>query len=293
MQRDSSGGVDRRTFLKTGVAGLGGAWLLGSGCAANGYTADGAASGERIGVQLYTVRDRLEKDFAGTMEQVAAVGYREVEFAGYYDRTPEQVRVLLDRLDLTAPSTHVGLDIVRKNLDQTLSAAQIIGHRYVIVPWIEESLRNAEGYRQLAAELNRYGAAARERGIRFGYHNHEFEFLPLTGGQTGMDILLAETDPALVDFELDLFWTVKAGRDPVEVFARHPGRFPLWHVKDMADVRGAQRMVEVGTGGIDFGRIFANAAKSGLRHFFVEHDEPADSLASLRTSYQNLKRILG
>lgn len=285
---DGRGGVDRRTFLK----GLAGGAFLASGCAAGAQAGQGRL-GERIGVQLYTVRDRLEKDFAGTMEQVAAVGYDEVEFAGYYDRTPEQVRVLLDRLDLTAPSVHLPLRTLRQSRDATLAAAQTIGHRWVIVPWLEESMRNEAGYRQVAAELNRFGAAARERGIRAGYHNHEFEFQPLPGGRTGMDILLAETDPALVDFELDLFWTVHAGRDPVEIFARHPGRFPLWHVKDMADVRGEKRMTEVGTGEIPFARIFQHAGTSGLRHFFVEHDRPADSLASIRTSYQNLKQILG
>lgn len=282
--------LDRRGFLK-GIAGMGiGAALLPyAGCA----MAQAAGAPERrIGVQLYTVRDRLARDFEATLRQVAALGYKEVEFAGYYDRTPQQVRALLDATGLSAPSTHLGVQAFRDNLGQVLTTARAVGHHWLVVPWLAEAERTVEGYQRLAAELNRYGAAAREQGMKMGYHNHDFEFAALPGGRTGMDILLADTDPALVDIELDLFWTVKAGHDPVAIFERHPGRFPMWHVKDMADIKGAQRMVEVGAGEIDFGRIFAHAERSGMRHFFVEHDEPADSLESIRTSYQNLSRVL-
>jgi sugar phosphate isomerase/epimerase len=133
---------------------------------------------------------------------------------------------------------------------------------------------------------------ARDRGIRVGYHNHDFEFAAIPGGGTGFEILLGETDPALVDFELDIYWAVKGGHNPLDLFARYPGRFPLWHVKDMSDRAGAQRMADVGAGEIDFRGIFAAREQAGLRHFFVERDDPTDSLASIRTSYTNLRRLL-
>jgi len=148
----------------------------------------------------------------------------------------------------------------------------------------------------VAADLNRAGEACRQRGMQMAYHNHDFEFADLGGGRTGYDILLAESDPALVQMELDLYWATKAGRDPVALFAAHPGRFPLCHVKDMREPRGAQTMAPVGEGGIDFARIFAQAEQAGLRHYFVEHDNaaeyPGGPLASVRTSYGALRRLL-
>ncbi|HEV2130246.1 MAG TPA: sugar phosphate isomerase/epimerase, partial [Longimicrobiaceae bacterium] len=226
------------------------------------------------------------------LQQVAEIGYDEVETAGLYDLSPEQFRARLDRYGLVSPAGHYPIQALRENLETTLAAAQTLGQRWVVVPWLDEGERTAEGYRRVAAELNRFGQAARERGLRVAYHNHEFEFAPLEGGTTGYDILLAETDPELVDFELDLFWATQAGRDPVEIFAGHPGRFPLWHVKDMADIQGQQRMVAVGEGEIDFRRIFAHAEQAGLRHFFIEHDNPEDSLASIRRSYEHVRQLL-
>lgn len=297
-EAQNAGGVNRRDFLKDLAAvGLGGGWLSACTAAGTGGTSASAAvvpvanRSNAIGLQLYTVRDRLQRDFEGTVAEVAQVGFKELEFAGYYNHTPAQVRAILDRLNLRAPSTHISLDQFRKDLNGVLSTAQTVGHEYVVIPSLPESERSLDAYRRLAAEFNRYGQAARQRGMRFGYHNHSFEFEDLGGGQTGFAVLLKETDPALVDFELDLFWTVNSGRDPVELFAQYPGRFPLWHVKDMADIQGAKRMVAVGQGEIDFRRIFANAERSGMKYFFVEHDRPEDSLASIRTSYQHLRQL--
>lgn len=282
--------MNRRSFLGS-LAGAGLGTLGLAGCARAGTESVASGRLERIGVQLYTVRDRMQQDVAQTLQAVANVGYDEVETAGISDLTPQQFRSLLDRFDLVSPSGHVPINDFRENLDATLSTARMLGQRWVVVPWLDESERTLAGYRRVAEELNRFGAAAREQGLRVAYHNHDFEFQPLEGGRTGYDILLAETDPALVDMELDLFWAVKAGRDPVDMFARHPGRFPLWHVKDMADMQGAQRMVDVGQGAIDFGRIFSRAEQAGLRHFFVEHDTPENSLSSIRTSYRHLQQL--
>lgn len=284
--------LSRRDFLGTAAV-AGGALLLG-GCAsgASGGQAALVGPGARIGVQLYTLRDRLAMDFEGTIEQVAAIGYKEVEPYDLFGRTPQAFRALIDRLGLTSPSAHIGFARFRDGLSGVLDAATTIGHRYVVVPSIDGSLRNPDGFRRVAADLNRWGRAARDRGIRVGYHNHDQEFAALPGGGRGMDILLAETDPNLVDFEIDIYWAVKAGQDPIALFAQHPGRFPLWHVKDMTDRAGAQKMADVGTGELDFAAMFAQRQRAGLTHFFVERDDPTDSLASIRTSYANLRRLL-
>jgi sugar phosphate isomerase/epimerase len=280
--------MDRRAFLGALAAAGAGSVAL-SACATAGAAQGGRL--DRVGVQLYTVRDRMQQNVPQTLQQVAAIGYREVETAGLYNLTPQQFRAELDRAGLVSPAGHNPITALRDNLETTLATAQTLGQRWVVVPWLDQAERNPAGYRRLAQDLNRAGTAARERGLRVGYHNHEFEFDVLEGGRSGYDILLAETDPALVDFELDLFWAVQAGHDPTTIFARHPGRFPLCHVKDMADIGGAQRMVEVGRGEIDFARIFGQAQQAGLRHFFVEHDNPDNSMESIRNSFQHLQQL--
>ena len=255
-------------------------------------------------MQLYTLRDLMQRDMPGTLRQVAGIGYRNVEFAGYSDRTPQQVRALLDELELRAPSAHVPLEALRKDLAGAVAAAAVVGHRYIICPYAEG--KSEADWQRLAADLNRFGKAAQERGMQLAYHNHDFEFRPVAGGtRTPYDVLLAEADPALVQMQLDLFWAVKAGQDPLALFAKHPGRFPLVHVKDMRDVRGAQalapddrdgvgaHMVDVGAGEIDFRRIFGRAEQAGLQYYVVEHDAPKDPIASVRTSFGNLRGMLG
>lgn len=282
--------MDRRSFLG-GLAAAGAGILWTAGCARQGAALGGGRTLDRIGVQLYTVRDRMERDVEATLRDVAALGYREVETAGLFERTPGEFRAILDRHGLSSPAGHVPIDALRQNLDATLSAAQTLGQRWAVVPWLAEAERTPEGYRRVAADLNRFGRAAAERGMRVAYHNHEWEFAPLAGGGTGYDILLADTDPALVDMELDLFWAVHAGQDPIALFAAHPGRFPLCHVKDMVGIGGERRMVAVGEGEIDFAAIFARSEEAGLVHFFVEHDHPPDSLASIRQGIEHLRGL--
>ncbi|MEX1187592.1 MAG: sugar phosphate isomerase/epimerase [Gemmatimonadaceae bacterium] len=296
-----SGPDTRRAFvgalLRAAAALAAGGLTAGAKCARREAEAGGTAllpAGTRaIGVQLYTVRDLMARDLPGTLAALAAIGYTEVEFAGYFGQEPAQLRALLARLGLAAPGVHQPLDALRNTLDAVLAAAEIIEHRYIVCPWLAESERTADGYRRLAADLDRIGRACRDRGFQLGYHNHDFEFDPgVFPGTTPYDVLLAETDPELVTMELDLFWITRGGRDPLWYFEHHPGRFPLWHVKDMRDVAGAREMVSVGQGDIDFGRLFAAGERAGLKHFFVEHDNPADSLASVRASYEHLRRIL-
>ena len=279
--------MNRRSFLETMT-------VFGAGCMAPRAPRTAIPPDQpklerldRIGLQLYTIRGAMAKDFDGSLARVAEIGYREVEFAGYFGRSPQQVRAVLERLGLDAPAAHVPLEALRDDWERTLEAARTIGHRYLVVPWIPAETRTSAGYRAVADLFNRAGEAARRAGLGFAYHNHDFEFVPVDG-RLPYDLLLAETDPSLVKMELDLYWIGKGGRDPLDYFARHPGRFPMVHVKD-ADAAG--RMVDVGRGRIDFGRIFARREQAGIRHFFVEHDDPAEPFDSIRASYEHLRGL--
>jgi sugar phosphate isomerase/epimerase len=225
----------------------------------------------------------MAEDFDGTLERVAEIGYGEVEFAGYFDRTPAQVRATLDRVGLKAPATHLGIEQVRDNLDATIESARTIGIQWLVVPSLPGSMRNVDGYREAAAILNLAGERAKAAGIGVGFHNHDVEFRPVDG-RVPMDILIEETDPDLVTFELDLYWISRAGRDPLEYLNAHPGRFTMVHVKDM-DASDEMRMVDPGEGIIDFPAIHAARERAGIRHWFVEHDRPADAWQTARTGY--------
>jgi sugar phosphate isomerase/epimerase len=242
-----------------------------------------------VGLQLYTVRTLMQQDFEGTLAQVAQIGYREVEFAGTFGRSARDVRAILDRLGLRAPSTHLSKEALEREPDRVLDDCATIGHRYVCIAWVNEAeRRTVESWKGVAEAFNRIGERCRRAGLQFAYHNHDFEF-GLLEGKSLYDRLLAETDPALVQLELDLYWITKGGADPFAYFAQYPGRFPLVHVKDSAGPPD-HRMVDVGRGTIDFRRIFAQR-HAGIRHFFVEHDRPADPLASIRTSFEYLKPL--
>ncbi len=243
---------------------------------------------ERIGLQLYSVRELMQEDVARTLEQVARVGYREVEFAGYFGQTPARLRSLLDGLGLTAPSTHLPLDDLRDRLSQTLDIAETIGHRYLVVPslgWWDR--RSLDRYRRVADHLNRAGEGAKARGMRVAYHNHDFELEPMDG-TLPYDVLLRATDPGLVFFEMDFYWMASGRADPLVYFQRHPGRFHLCHLKDM-DSRGD--MADVGAGRLDFHTLLGRRQQAGLRHFYVEHDHPGDPLASIAASHRYLRRL--
>lgn len=277
--------INRRDFLKTSASAAFGGLLINKLKASEAMT--GTKSLGKIGVQLYTVRDLMKADFAGTLEKVAKVGYKEVEFAGYFDNKPADVRKLLDGLGLTAPAMHVGIDLLRDKLDATLETANLIGHKYIVCPWLAPEDRTLEKYKEHAALFNKVGEACKKAGLQFAYHNHDFEF-EAQDGKIPYDFLLAETDPALVQMELDLFWIRKGGQNPRAYFEKHPGRFPLCHVKDMTE---DEKMVEVGAGKIDFAQIFSHSKHAGLKHYFVEHDNPEDALQSITASFKHLKKL--
>lgn len=241
----------------------------------------------RIGAQLYTVRDLMAEDFEGTIERVAEIGYDEVEFAGYFDHTPEEVRAVIDRVGITAPAVHVGIDMLRSDLASVLDAAVTVGHEFVVCPYLAENERTLDHYRRHADFFNEVGETCRAAGVQLAYHNHEFEFIE-TDGVIPYEFLLDETDPELVAMELDLYWVEKAGHDALAWFASYPGRFPLCHVKDMAE---NEDMTVVGSGTIDFAATFAANEEAGLRHWFVEHDFPSDSMASLTNGYTHLAAL--
>ena len=276
--------TDRRSFVST----LGAA-LLGAACSRVG-TGQSTRRLERVGVQLYTVRNDLARDFEGTLARVAEIGYREVEFAGYHNRSPSDVRAILTRLGLAAPAAHIPLDQFRRNIDGAIADAKTVGHEYLVVPWLDPSERRSiDDYRRLAEELNRFGEKVRAAGLRLGYHNHDFE-LGALGGSVPLDTLFDRTDPNLVVFELDLYWVTRGGADPLTYISRYPGRVHLVHVKDSAGAP-EHRQVDVGKGTIDFGKILSQREQAGIRHAFVEMDEPTNALETLRVSYQYLAQL--
>jgi sugar phosphate isomerase/epimerase len=245
----------------------------------------------RIGVQLYTVRTLMEKDVEDTLRRVAEIGYQEVEFAGYFNRAPSALRQTLDSLGLSAPAAHVGLnDLEGERLPRTLDAATTVGHRYLIVAWMPpEARKTLDDWKRISERFNKAGEAVKARDIQFAYHNHDFEFVPIDG-KIPLDVMLEATDPSLVRMELDLYWIAKGGGDWRAYFARWPGRFKLVHVKDSAGPPQHEQR-DVGAGMLPFAEIFAQRASAGIEHFFVEHDEPADPLASIRASYNHLKQL--
>ena len=245
---------------------------------------------DRIGIQLYTLRDAMALDLEGTLGEVAAIGYREVEFAGYFERHPRQIAEVLANHGLSAPSAHVPLQALREQLDELLEAAQIIGHRYLVLPWLSrDAFGEIARYEELAAFCNDVGRRCKEAGLSFAYHNHDFEFESLSGKRP-YDLLLEQTDPELVMMELDLYWVARAGIDPRDYFQEYPGRFPMVHVKDMDE---AGNMVDVGSGNIDFSTLLPLASGTGTRHFFVEHDRPENALVTACNGYRVLRNLKG
>jgi sugar phosphate isomerase/epimerase len=264
---------------------------------------------ERIGLQLYSVRDLMKADVAGTLAKVAEIGFKEVEFAGLFGRAPKDVRAMLDSNGLSAPATHVDWATVEKRLPETLETARVLGHQFIIVPYVGEAERKQPDIWKKAADLfNRAGAETQKAGIQFAYHQHGFEFVPseALGGKLPYDYLLENTNPDLVKMELDICWTVAAEQDPATYFTRYPGRFPLVHVKDWlkdgtqskayegalgAGTKFTGQMTNVGSGSIDWKRIFAQSETAGIKHYIVEHDNPKSPLDDLRTSFNYVRDL--
>jgi sugar phosphate isomerase/epimerase len=294
--------MNRRTFLQTGAAAAAAAVLPAPAFAQQRQI-------DRIGLQLYSVRGLMKEDMPGTLAELAAIGFKEVEFAGLFDRSPKDVRAMLDQNGLTAPGTHVDWVTVDKKLPDTLETARVMGHQFVIVPYLSDADRKQPDiYKRLADVLNRAGGESAKSGIQMAYHQHGFEFVPADGlgGKLPYDFLLDNTDPKLVKMELDLCWIAAADKDPLAYFNRYPGRFPLVHVKDWLkngkpgepyagalgpNTKFTGEMANVGQGSIDWKRIFAQADKGGVKHFIVEHDNPKDPLVDLAGSFKYVQNL--
>jgi sugar phosphate isomerase/epimerase len=282
----------RRDFIKQSS-------LLAAGFFVN--KADVFKKAAPIGLQLYTVRDAIGKDPKSTLAKVAQMGYKQVETFGYGNRkwfglSPAELASVLKDNGLTSPSGHTfpgSFFLKGDNWEDQWKVAvedsKAIGQEYITIPWLEESYRNkADNYKKIAEGLNKAGEIAKKGGSKLAYHNHDFEFATVDG-QKGIDILMNGTDKRLVQFELDLYWAVKSGNDPLELFKQHPGRFCMWHIKDM-DNTPKKAFTEVGNGVIDFAAIFKKAKQSGMKYFFVEQDIcPGSPFDSIEKSITYLK----
>ena len=277
--------LNRRKFLEGSISLATGFYGVSLVSAAEGPSA--RRSIERFGLQLYTMRKEMDADFEGTLARVAELGYSEVEFAGYFDRAPSQVRKVLDTNGLVSPAAHISWQAVRDDLDFEIERALVLGQRNIVIPYLAPSERTESHYKKLIETLNFAGESCKKAGLRIGYHNHDFEFQTI-GGVVAYDLILEETEESLVDFELDLYWIVHAGVDPILYLERYPGRFTMLHVKDRAT---DGNMVTVGNGEINFQSIFTRAELAGVRHYFVEHDNPTDAFTSVSNSYSALSTM--
>ena len=285
--QSDAGRVNRRDFLGAAAAGVAALAIPKAASALPGGWPVNAS--QKIGVQLYTLRDLMQKSVETTLKQVAQVGYGEVEFAGLFDKSPKTVAKWLTENKLTSPSSHIPLDRLQKDLQGAVDEARTLGNDYIVCPWIDASMRkSADDWHRIGASLNRIGESVKRVGLAFAYHNHDFEFAKQPTGEMGYDILLAECDPQLVKMEMDLYWITKGGQDPLAYFAKWPGRFPLVHVKDMT---GNGDMANVGQGRIDWTRIFAKRREAGIEHFIVERDNPTSPIADIKVSYDYMSRL--
>ncbi len=255
-----------------------------------------------IGLQLYSVKEDAMKDIDATLRHIAEVGYNNVELFGYnkrmyFGKTVSEMKAMLDKYKLVSKSGHYGLGgfLFNNDMDElkaVIEDAKILGHDYITVPWLDADKRSVESYKMLAEKFNQAGEACKKAGIGFAYHNHDFEFQK-QGDTCGLEILLKNTQKDLVSFELDLYWVVFAGEKPADWFKKYPGRFPMWHVKDMA-AEGEKASTEIGKGTIDFKDIFRYKNEAGFRYFFVEQEEfsseaPAEAI---KTSFKYIKNNL-
>ena len=258
--------------------------------AATGLSSTASAQAKRLpGVQLYTVRDAMAKDVEKTLQAIAGIGYREVEFAGYFTRPAKEIKGMLTRFDLSSPSTHVNGETVERDPTPFVDLAAEIGHDYVTIAYMQpENRQTADDWKRWVDVANRLGEACRKNGLRAAYHNHDFEFKEIDG-VVPFELLLAGTDPDLIDFEVDFYWVAEAGHSIRDVLAKAPERMVLSHIKDR-HVDG--RMVDVGDGTIDFEGILADPVAASIRHCFVEHDIPDDPFQSVAASHQVLREIL-
>jgi sugar phosphate isomerase/epimerase len=281
--------MKRRTFIKASSAGmLAGMFIPGQLIA-------GLVPSRSIGLQLYSLRNEVGENLEESLKKISEIGYTNLEAAGYrdgkfYGMAPADFKALVENYGMKLTSSHLTFN--NNEVATVLEAHREAGVKYLVWPWLNgEQRKSADSYKQMAEMFNTVGEICKDNGMKFGYHNHDFEFAPIDG-IIPYELLLESTDPKLVFMEIDLYWIVYAGQDPIKYFEKYPGRFELWHVKDMAS-GDAMEMIEVGDGIIDYPALFENAAKSGMKEFFVEQDViKGDGFESVKKSFDYLNAML-
>lgn len=263
--------------------------------------AAGAFQGE-AGLQLYSLREQFKADVPGTLDLVKKLGFSQVETASTYNLPVEQFHKMLEDRGLHAVSAHFQYEPLSKDIDAAVREAKTLGVKYVVCPWIPHEVADftEADAKRAAADFNRWGEAFGKAGIKFAYHVHGYEFRPLGEG-THFDVLARETKPELVSFEMDVFWVVHPGQDPVKLLEKYPGRWELMHLKDIR--KGARTGVytgkapkeddvTLGTGQVDWPAVFRAAAKTGVKHYFIEDESPT-VLEQLPQSLRYLETLKG
>ena len=286
--------------------------FMGASAAAVGLTACGGGTKvatskiDKVGIQTYTLREIFEPDPVGTLTMIKEVGYDYVELNGrnFAKTSVEDLAVMVKDTGLYSPATHISYDNAVNMPEATAKACQTLGCKFAIVPWVDEAQRKKEDWVRHAKAFDEAGKIMRENGVRLAYHNHQFEFDDLGGGETAMNILIEQTSPENLDFELDLFWAALASSDVEGLFKKGQGRFKLCHIKDMkgnpkafvesrdyADIV-KNIMVNVGEGELPFESYFALNDISGLEYFITEHDNPAKPFRnSIKTSHDAVRAM--
>lgn len=293
---------NRRDFLKISAAGSLGMMALGPLACSPGAAVDRKSFG--VGLQLYTIRDAMAADVKGSLQKVSDMGYKNLELADYsdgkfYGFSPKEFKKMVNDMGMEIISSHTSVEaegITTESAQKMADDHAELGVKYCVQPWVEEKDRNIESYKKMIADWNEVGRIMKNVGIQFGYHNHNFEFKNLDGVVPYYDIFMPEMDADLITMEIDLFWASKAGQDPVEIFNRYPGRFQLFHLKDMFTNEAPfydvikDDIAPVGEGVIDFKRILAAAYVAGMKYHFVEDDNQGNGkpFEALETSISNL-----
>ena len=274
--------VSRRSFIQT--LSLAGASLALTSSSLNAMPF--LKKRHTVGIQLWTLRSLIEKDLPGVLQSLHEIGYNSIEPFGFngefFGYGAAEFRRICDNLELEILSSHSSID--EDNATEISVKGKIAGMEFIVMPWTDSSkLKTVDDYKNFAGLLNRIGRKVNTAGLRFAYHNHNFEFQPIDG-QLPYDIMLQNTDPDLVTFQMDIYWVVKGGQKPEDYFNKYPGRFESWHIKDMACDGNS---CAVGDGAIDFRYLMKFSKKAGLKRFFVEQEyfDGITEIEAARKSY--------
>lgn len=300
---------NRREFLRITAAGTAGVMAMGTfACKSGAKKAVEAQPVDLksfgVGIQLYTIRDAMAADVPGTLKKVSEMGYKNLEMAGYadgkfYGMAPKEFKKMANDLGMDIISSHTSVEaegITTESAQIMADSHAELGVKYCVQPWVEEKDRNIETYKKMIGDWNEVGKIMKTVGIQFAYHNHNFEFANIDGVVPYYDIFMPEMDADLITMEIDMYWVSKAGQDPVEMFNKYPGRFQLFHFKDMAEKSEPfyevikDDITSVGSGLIDFKRIYAAREKAGMKYLFVEDDNQGNGkpFESIETSINNI-----